>query len=153
MKNFFLSALIMLSFSFLYADQAAWITKDQAERGAALIKNSGKIRHFCSPCGDNFFRGENVHAVKALKAAGSNPGDQYFEVLVNGSGVDLAYVYVLSDGKWINAAIQLNIPVESVPKFLPDDLQDEQLLPENLPSEENIEDYDGSADFPLEEER
>ncbi|HOP28159.1 MAG TPA: hypothetical protein PKZ64_01215 [Spirochaetota bacterium] len=151
MKKVFLSALIMLSFSCLYADQAAWITKDQAERGAALIRSSGKIRHFCAPCGDNFFRSENVHTVRAEKAAGSTPGDRYYEVLVNGNGVDLAYIYVLTGGVWINAAMSLNIPVESVPRILPSDLQDDQLLPENLPSEENIEDYDGSADYPLEE--
>jgi len=151
MKKLLIIMLYVMSAYSLYADQAAWITKDQAERGASLIKSSGLIRHFCAPCGDNFFRGENVLTVKAEKASGSNPGDQYYEVQVNGNGVDLAYIYVFSGGKWINAAIQLNIPVEAVPKFLPEDVPNDEITPEDIPSEENVEDYDSSSDLPMEE--
>lgn len=151
MKKILLSVIMILSFSFIYADQAAWITKDQAEKGAALIKSSGLVRHFCAPCGDNFFRGEKVFNIKAAKAAGSNPNDQYYEVQLNGNGIDLAYVYIFSGGKWVNVAMQLNIPVEAVPRFLPDDVPSDDPVQEELPSEENIEDYDGSADYPIEE--
>lgn len=151
MKKMLLIVFFMVSAYSLYADQAAWITKDQAERGASLIKSSGLIRHFCAPCGDNFFRSENVLTVKVEKASGSNPGDQYYEVQVNGNGVDLAYIYIFSGGKWINAAMQLNIPVEAVPKFLPDDVPNDEITPEDMPTEENVEDYDGSSDFPMEE--
>lgn len=151
MKKILLSAFIMLLFSFLYADQAAWITKEQAERGAALIKSSGLVRHSCAPCGDNFFKGEKVFNIIAVKAAGSNPDDRYYEVQLNGKGIDLAYVYIFSGGKWVNAAMALNIPVEAVPRFLPDDVPSDDLVQEDLPSEENVEDYDGSADYPMEE--
>lgn len=139
----FLSVVIMLAcFISLYADQAAWITKEQAERGAALIRASGEIRHFCAPCGDNFYRVETVSSVEAVKADGSNPADAYFEVLVNGNSVDLAYVYVISDGKWLNAAMYLNIPVEGVSKFLPSDLRNEEIDPSEI-----MEDYQGPGDY------
>jgi len=151
MKKYIFITIILISSVWLYADQAAWITKEQAERGAALIKSSGLVRHFCAPCGDNFFKGEKVFNVIAAKAGGSNPDDQYYEVQLNGNGIDLAYVYILSGGKWLNVAMALNIPVESVPRFLSDDVPSDDLIQEELPSEENIEDYDGSADYPIEE--
>lgn len=146
MKKYLSIALILAGFISLYADQAAWITKDQAERGAALIRSSGELRHFCAPCGDNFYRVETVSSVEAVKAGGSNPGDTYFEVVVNGNGIDLAYVYILLDGKWVNAAMQLNIPVEGVSKFLPSDLRNEDVEPSDV-----MEEYNESEDIPFEE--
>lgn len=151
MKRYVIFIMILISAVQLFADQAAWITKDQAEKGAALIRTSGEIRHFCAPCGDNFYRAETVSTSVAVKAQGSDPKDSFFEVLVNGSGIDLAYVYILSGGKWTNVAMLLNIHVEGVSKILPADLHSEEVTAEELPSEENVEDYDGSADMPFEE--
>lgn len=34
------------------ADQAAYVTKEQAERAVALLKDKGEIKHHCAPCDD-----------------------------------------------------------------------------------------------------
>ncbi len=148
MKKILFIFLIMACLNSLYADQAAWITKEQADRGAALIRSSSEIRHFCAPCNDNFYRVEKVSSVSAMKAGGSSASDSYFEVVVNGNGVDLAYVYILSGGKWLNAAMLLNIPVNGVPKILPSDLQNEEVEPfeGEIPDDNN-----SMEDLPLEE--
>ncbi len=125
MKKLILFFILIMSVSMLMADQAAWITMEQAERGALLIRKSGVIKHYCEPCGDSFYRTEYVSASVAVKAAGSDADDPYYEVRVNGKGVDLAYVYLLSDNRWVNAAMLLNIEVTGVPENLPGDLRDE----------------------------
>jgi len=120
MKKLIPVLIILISASLLMADQAAWITKEQAGRGAALIRKSGVIKHYCEPCGDSFYRTEYVSTSVAVKA-----GDPYYEVRVNGKGVDLAYVYLLSGDRWVNAAMLLDIEVTGVPENLPGDLRDE----------------------------
>jgi len=125
MKKLIPVLIILISASLLMADQAAWITKEQAGRGAALIRKSGVIKHYCEPCGDSFYRTEYVSTSVAVKAVGSDAGDPYYEVRVNGKGVDLAYVYLLSGDRWVNAAMLLDIEVTGVPENLPGDLRDE----------------------------
>lgn len=148
MKKIFFLVFIVACLNSLYADQAAWITKEQAEKGAALIRTSSEIRHFCAPCNDNFYRVEKISTVSAMKANGSSDSDSYYEVVVNGTGVDLAYVYILSGGKWLNAAMLLNIPVKGVPKILPSDLQNEEVEPYEG---EIPDDNSDMGDMPLEE--
>lgn len=106
----------------LFADQAAWITKEQAESGAKLIKGSGMIRHYCAPCGESAYRAEKVSSAVAVIVESNYTDTEYYEVQVNGTGVDLAYVYVRKSGKWVNAAMLLGIDVSDVPEFLPDSL-------------------------------
>lgn len=151
MKRILLVILMLSVLNSLYADQAAWITKEQADKGALLVRKSAEIRHFCAPCSDNFYRVETVAAVTSAKAGGSAPSDPYYEVLVNGSGIDLAYVYVQSGGRWMNAAMLLGIPVEGVPEILPSDLQNEEVEPSDGSDiyEENL--Y--PEDIPVEEGR
>jgi len=150
MKKTGLFAIIILSAVSLFADQAAWITKEQAEKGAKLIKTSGEIRHYCAPCGDNFYRAEKVKTSVAVKAGMSDSKSQYYEVKVNGVEVDLAYVYVRTGGKWTNAAMLLNIEVTDVPKVLPDDLPDEEASAEDIPSGSEMHDFE-SGDEPFED--
>ena len=99
------------------ADQAAYITKEQAEKAAAFLKDKKQIRHYCNPCDDKGDRVEDISTVEAVAVADSKP---YWEVLVNGKGVDLAYVYFQDKkGKWKNLAKKLKIKVDDVPKSLP----------------------------------
>ena len=135
----------------LFADQAALITKEQAENGSKLIKSSGEIRYFCAPCGDNFYRVEKVSNLEVVKADSKDPKDSYYEVKVNGVGVDLAYVYVLFGGKWANAAMLLKIKVQGVPDVLPDELPNDEIDPGDMPSGYDMNDYSGKEDLPLEE--
>jgi hypothetical protein len=97
------------------ADQAAYITRAQAEKAAAFLKNKKQIRHYCAPCDDKGDRVEEIEMVEAAPAG----YQQFWEVKVNGEGIDLAYVYFQTkDGKWKNLAKELDLKVSDVPKYL-----------------------------------
>lgn len=101
-----------------YADQAAYITKAQAEKAAAFLRDKKQIRHYCAPCDDKGDRVEDIQSVEVAPAG----YQQFWEVKVNGEGVDLAYVYFQTEkGKWKNLAKELGIKVKDVPKTLPDE--------------------------------
>lgn len=96
------------------ADQAAWITKKDADAGAAVIVVGQEIRDYCAPCGEAGYASRRVVRVEVAQP---NPG--YWEVRVNGRGVDLAYEYVQSNGHWRNVATLVGLPVSGVPAELP----------------------------------
>lgn len=105
---------LMLSFA-VFADQAAWITKDEAERTAEFLKDKTQIKHFCAPCDDKSVRPEYIATVEAVPTG----SEDYWEVKINGEGIDLAYVYFQTkSGKWKNLAKEMDVEVDSVPKFL-----------------------------------
>lgn len=116
LKKFIAAIILGLMFSLaVFADQAAYVTKEQAEKAAALLKDKTEIKHFCAPCDDKSVTAEAIETVEAADAGYEN----YWEVKVNGKGVDLAYVYFQTkDGKWKNVAKELDIDVEDVPKYL-----------------------------------
>ncbi len=113
-----LFAIILTLFTITaLADQAAYITQAQAQKAAAFLKDKKQIRHYCKPCDDKGDRVEDISTVEAVAVADSKP---YWEVLVNGKGIDLAYVYYQeNDGKWKNLAKKMKIKVDDVPKSLP----------------------------------
>jgi hypothetical protein len=100
-----------------FADQAAYITKEQAQKAAAFLKDKKQIRHYCAPCDDKGDRVEDISTVEAVAVTDSKP---YWEVKVNGEGIDLAYVYFRDKkGKWKNLAKEMKVKVDDVPKSLP----------------------------------
>jgi hypothetical protein len=100
------------------ADQAAYVTEMQAKKAAEFLKEKGKIKHFCAPCGDKESRLEVIETIEAVPTGYEN----YWEVKVNGKGIDLAYVYYeIKKGKWKNVAKELKIKVSDVPKIIRDD--------------------------------
>ena len=107
--------LVLLAAGAAVADQQAWVARSDAEVAAAMIPVNGLIRHYCAPCGDTSWKEEVVRSVEIASTSVGN----YWEVLVNGDGIDLAYVYVETDGGWRNLAIMLNLEVSDVPKQLP----------------------------------
>lgn len=116
--NKVISAVILTVFLAIavLADQAAYITKAQAEKAAAFLKDKKQIRHYCAPCDDKGDRVEDIKSVEAAEAGYQN----YWEVKINGEGIDLAYVYFQTkDGKWKNLAKELDVKVKDVPKRLP----------------------------------
>lgn len=115
----FSSALLLTSILSIVAlaDQAAYITKAQAEKAAAFLKDKKQVRHYCAPCDD---KGDRVEAVNTIEAVVVDAAKGYWEVKVNGTGIDLAYVYFeTDDGKWKNLAKEMSIKVKDVPKYLP----------------------------------
>lgn len=100
------------------ADQAAYITQAEAQKAVALLKNHKQIKHYCAPCEDKTIETEDIGNLDAAPAGYQN----YWEVKVNNKGIDLAYVYFQTkDGKWKNVAKELDIKVEGVPKYLPEE--------------------------------
>lgn len=99
------------------ADQAAWNSKKDADAGAALIRVGQEIRDYCAPCGETAYTARTVSRVSV-----GQPDPSYWEVRVNGRGVDLAYEYVRIDGHWKNVAMEIGLQVTGVPAELPANL-------------------------------
>ena len=95
------------------ADQAAWISKHDADAGAALVVVGHELRGYCAPCGDKAYVARTVARVDVTQTDAS-----HWQVRVNGRGVDLAYEYVLVNGRWKNVAMILGLPVTGVPAEL-----------------------------------
>ncbi len=118
MKKLLAMFLLLISVVAAFADQAAYVTKEQAERAVTLLKTQKQIKHFCNPCDDKSVRVEDIQTVEAAPTGYQNT----WEVKVNGEGIDLAYVYFLvKKDKWKNVAKELHIEVNDVPKVLPKD--------------------------------
>ena len=141
MKKRIIVPVIILACSLCFADQAAWITKKQAEAASAILLKAGTLRHYCEPCGDVGYRTEKIRTV-ASAAAGTG---EYYEVSVNGAPVDLAYVYVLRAGKWTNLAMLLNIQVSGVSGVIPADAREAEAAAGE--GEEEIYRMNGMKDF------
>ena len=111
-----LASLVIAIFAVAaYADQAAYITKAQAEKAATFLTGKMQIRHYCAPCDD---KGDRVEDIKDVVAAPAGY-QEYWEVKVNGEGIDLAYIYFQTeDGRWKNLAKELDVKVSDVPKYL-----------------------------------
>ena len=105
---------VLLSSAVVRADQAAWNSKKDADAGAALIHVGQEIRDYCAPCGETAYTARSVSNVTV-----GQPDPQYWEVRVNGRGVDLAYEYVRIDGRWKNVAMAIGLQVTGVPPELP----------------------------------
>lgn len=121
MKKIYLTGLIMVLALFLApsaarADQAAYITEKQARKAALFLEKKGAVKHFCAPCGDRQSRFEKIEKIEAVPTGYEN----YWEVKINGRGIDLAYIYYEKKrGKWKNTAQRMDIEVTDVPRFLP----------------------------------
>jgi len=105
---------VVLASSLAEADQAEWVAKKDADAGAALIGVGHEIRDYCAPCGDAAYTARHVTSVDV-----GQPNPSYWQVRVNGRGVDLAYEYVLVGGHWKNVAMAIGLQVTSVPAELP----------------------------------
>jgi hypothetical protein len=98
-----------------FADQAAWVTREEAVRALRILAEYESIKHFCAPCGDTKVTTEPIRNIGMYRIK----DEDYWEIKVNGKGVDLAYVYFPKKrDKWVNAAIEADIDVSDVPKEL-----------------------------------
>lgn len=100
------------------ADQAAYMAAEDAQRALEHLAPGQELRHYCEPCGDTRYIVTEIRRAEALAAGHEN----WHEVRVNGTGVDLAYAYVRIDGAWRNLALHLGLAVTGVPEVLPETL-------------------------------
>lgn len=120
-KNKFAALIIATCFTFpAIADQALYISKENANRAINLLKNVSIIKLYCAPCGDTSSKSITINK-NINKIRGGNLNyllEGYWRVQINGEGVDLAYIYFPYNNKWRNVAITLNIPVQYVPEYI-----------------------------------
>ncbi len=84
-------SLVVLSFSFsVFADQCAYISKSQAKKALGMALKGRVIESLCEPCGQT--EPEYID-VKSIGIRDVNY-DSFWELQVNGEGVDLAYTYI-----------------------------------------------------------
>ena len=94
------------------ADQCAYISKEQAIAAISRLSLNDTIYNLCEPCGDKIAEPSLIFDLGAATVDYKN----YWQVMVNGKGIDLAYVFVDSglDGKLVNLAIAADCEVTSV---------------------------------------
>ena len=75
-----------------FADQCAWIDKEQAREALHFAAAGTKFVELCEPCGDTLAK-VTVQTVESSKFQGA--ADQvHQEVLINGEAKDIAYVFI-----------------------------------------------------------
>jgi hypothetical protein len=110
------------------ADQFAYVTVQQAAAALAELDGQPLVQSYCAPCGDAKATPVDVQEIGIERVwhwdGGASvyfdaEGRSYWEVMVNGKGIDLAYVYVRGDaGGWENLAMRLGLSPVDVPRQL-----------------------------------
>lgn len=118
-KNLFLltvSSLLFFSFPAL-ADQCAYITKKQALMAISRLNLEDTIYLYCEPCGEKY---PQPLVIKSLSMETVNYQD-YWQITVNGQGIDLAYVFITSEVEqnWVNLAVVSACPASGISPVLP----------------------------------
>lgn len=130
MKKLFVVILILVFTSLTaFADQAAYVSEQQAKNAVELLRDNVEIKYFCAPCEDQTVELVDIDSIEAAPAGYQN----YWEVKINGEGIDLAYAYYwdTKKKKWKNVAKTLKIKVSDVPKYLPEAENKRQVFKSN----------------------
>lgn len=72
------------------ADQCAYITKKQAQKAVKRLIKAESIETLCEPCGETISQRVEIESVTFANTGYQN----YYEVSVNGKGIDLAYTFL-----------------------------------------------------------
>lgn len=99
---------------FSQADQAAYVSKADAEKVLAVLPVGMEVRMFCEPCNDERW---SYSMVKEIVVRDTGDGE-HFEVVLNGVAINLAYTFFPNSGKWANLAKHLALPVDGVSETL-----------------------------------
>jgi hypothetical protein len=94
------------------ADQCAWVSEEQAQAAAKILRAASRASDWCEPCGEHSPKPPRPVTSVEVRPAGDG---QFREVVVNGEAVDLAYVFVeRSTGSFENLAKVAGCPAEGV---------------------------------------
>lgn len=107
------------------ADQCAYIDKAQALAAISRLNLGQTVYQFCQPCGDSLRPAFGQRQPKPLPiktlSAGTTGYQDFWEVKINGSNIDLAYTFIdagIKDQK-INLAAVVGCPAVDVSTTLP----------------------------------
>jgi hypothetical protein len=113
------AAFAVLATSEARADQCAWVDKAVAEAAAKYLAPKSDWAQFCEPCGDSKPVYRKVQSAPVVRATSSGG---YWELVIDGVAVDLAYVYAVratEDKKLGNLALLAGCPATGVSKTIP----------------------------------
>ena len=116
MKNFWaiLSLMSILSTSAM-ADQCEWISGEQARAAISQLRLGKKFISYCEPCGNA--QGP-AQVITSFDVSLVDDG-KYHAVWINGKTVDLAYVFIQTNGNiYKNLSDLANCPAEEVSESL-----------------------------------
>ena len=115
------------------ADQFAYLDIHQAVAALDALDHAPReVQSFCAPCGDASAQTIGVHDLgiarvwddgNSAKPYSDGDGRTFWEIEVNGTGIDLAYVYVRTLAGWENLALKLGLDASDVPRVLPPERQ------------------------------
>jgi len=110
MKKLLTIAILSLFFGNAFADQCHYVNKKQAQAALKIALETKTIQTLCEPCG------ENIAQSLSIKSIGIADVDfqGYWELQVNGQGLDLAYTYV----NGMNLATLVSCSTTSVSKSI-----------------------------------
>jgi len=120
-----LIAVLAVLFSFMFADQYAWVSKEVANSALELIKDVDKLYRYCAPCNESL---DSEHRIPPKLIFIKSPfiahiQDDYYELSFQSTNskpsYDLAYLYFYTkDEKWKNIAIEVGLTPDGVPKYI-----------------------------------
>lgn len=82
---------LVLASSSAFADQCAYITKDQAAKAVKNLLNAETIQTLCEPCGET--KATSIKEVQAIEIKTTGYEDTV-QISLDGKAIDLAYTFV-----------------------------------------------------------
>jgi hypothetical protein len=106
MKKLALASMILMTSSMAFADQCAFVSQDTAKKALKMISDLSSIQTLCEPCGETKPQTIDIKSI----GAGDVNYQGFWQVSVNGKGLDLAYTYL----NGLNVAQLVNCPSQGV---------------------------------------
>lgn len=100
-----------------FADQCAYITKQQAIAAVSRLEKGQTIYKLCEPCGEKVPQAVKINSV----SAGTVGYENYWGVEVNEQNIDLAYTYINTNNnkdRKVNLATLARCPAQNVSRFI-----------------------------------
>jgi hypothetical protein len=129
LTHFFVAALLTLLPAAASADQFAYLDIRQAVAALDALDHAPReVQAYCAPCGDARVTAIAVHELgiarvwddgHSARPYADGEGRTFWEIELDGEGIDLAYVYVRTAAGWENLALQLGLDARDVPRMLP----------------------------------
>lgn len=124
----FAIALLALLPAVASADQFAYLDIRQAVAALDALDHAPRtVQAFCAPCGDARATVVAVHDLGiarvwddrgSARPYADGEGRTYWEIELDGEGIDLAYVYLQTPAGWENLALMLGLEATGVPRTL-----------------------------------
>lgn len=99
-----------------FADQCEWVEPAQATRAVAVLKHGAEYLEYCEPCGDT--QPTKVGKVDSATKRVVDPKGGSVEVAIDGTPVDLAYIFVKAGKTYDNLARLAGCPTSGVSKSI-----------------------------------